>query len=58
MAGLAPIRLDRGSVFHTKLESILPEVRRAISIRHVACFVSRSLFEVQDRLLDVLSLAQ
>jgi hypothetical protein len=48
MAGLARIRLDRGSVFHTKRESIFREVRRAISMRHVACFVSLSLFEVQD----------
>jgi len=48
MAGLARIRLDRGSVFHTKRESIFREVRRAILMRHVACFVSLSLFEVQD----------
>jgi hypothetical protein len=56
MAGLARIRLDRGSVFHTKLESIFREVRRAISMRLVACFVSLSLFEAQHLYLDVPSL--
>ena len=56
MTVLAQIRLDRSGVFHTKVESIFREVRRAISMRHVASVVSLSLFEVRHLYLDVPSL--